>query len=93
MNDAPVFDAYRITLNEGGTVTLSTYNLLTNDEDNSATSLVYTLNSISNGRFELASAPGTAITSFTQDDVNNSRVQFVHYGGELAPVASLTVTD
>jgi VCBS repeat-containing protein len=93
VNDAPVFDAYRITLNEGGTVTLSTYNLLTNDEDTPATSLVYTVNSISNGRFELALVPGTAITSFTQDDVNNSRVQFVHYGGELAPVASLTVTD
>lgn len=93
VNDAPEFDAYRMTLNEGGTVTLSTANLLTNDSDSSASSLVYTVNSVTNGRFERASAPGTAVTTFTQDDVNNGRIRFVHNGGEAAPSASLTVSD
>lgn len=93
VNDAPVFDAYRMTLNEGSTVTLSTANLLTNDPDASATSLVYTVFSVTNGRFERASAPGTAVTTFTQDDVNNGRIRFVHNGGEAAPSASLTVSD
>jgi VCBS repeat-containing protein len=93
VNDAPTFDANRITLSEGQAITLSTVELLTNDPDATATSLVYTVNSVTNGRFERASAPGTAITTFTQDDINNSRIRFVHNGGEAAPAASLSVTD
>ena len=93
VNDVPAFDANRISLSEGQTITLSTVELLTNDPDATATSLVYTVNSVTNGRFEAASAPGTAITTFTQDDINNSRIRFVHNGGEAAPAASLSVTD
>ena len=93
VNDAPVFDAYRMTLTEGQSLTLSNYNLLTNDNDTPATALIYTVNSVTNGRFETASAPGVAITSFSQDDVTNSRVVFVHNGSEAAPTAILSVTD
>lgn len=93
VNDPPTFDANRITLNEGQTVTLSSFNLLTNDPDTAATSLVYTVNSVTGGRFERSALPGTAIATFTQDDVNNSRIRFVHDGGEAAPTSNLTVTD
>ena len=93
VNDAPAFDAYRMTLTEGRSLTLSNYNLLANDNDTPATALIYTVNSVTNGRFETASAPGVAITSFSQDDVTNSRVVFVHNGSEAAPTAILSVTD
>ena len=93
VNDAPAFDAYRMTLTEGQSLTLSNYNLLTNDNDTPATALIYTVNSVTNGRFETASAPGVAITSFSQDDVNHSRVVFVHNGSEVTPTATLIVTD
>ena len=93
VNDLPDFAANRMTISEGQTLPLTTYNLLTNDDDTPATSLVYTVNSVTEGRFEFAASPGTPITSFTQDDINNSRVRFVHNGGEAAPSASLSVTD
>ena len=93
VNDLPDFAAYRLTISEGQTLTLTDYNLLTNDNDASATSLVYTVNAVTNGRFEFAATPGVVITSFTQDDINNSRVRFVHNGSETAPIANVSVTD
>ncbi len=93
VDDAPTFDANQMTLTEGQTLVLGNINLLSNDSDTPATALVYTVNSVTNGRFENASAPGLAITSFSQDDVTNSRVVFVHNGSEAAPTATLTVTD
>ena len=35
---------------------------------------------ITNGQLELTSAPGVAITTFTQDDVDNNLVIFIHDG-------------
>jgi len=93
VNDLPVFDTSRMTLTEGQSVTLSTYNLLTNDDDAPSSPLIYNVNAVTQGRFEFVSAPGTAITSFTQDDINNSQIRFVHDAGELEPTASLSVTD
>jgi hypothetical protein len=48
---------------------------------------------VTNGRFELVSAPGVAITSFTQAQINSGAVQFAHNGGEVAPSYSVTVND
>ncbi len=93
VNDAPVFDTSRMILTEGQRLTLSDFNLLTNDNDTPATALIYTVNSVTSGRFESALAPGVAVTSFSQDDITHSRVVFVHDGGEAAPTATLTVTD
>ena len=93
VNDPPVMANHRMTISEGQTHTLTTFNLLTNDPDSPATSLVYTVNSVTQGRFEWAATPGTAITAFTQDDINNARVRFVHNGGEAPPTARLSVSD
>ena len=35
-----------------------------------------------NGQLELTTNPTVAITTFTQDDINNSRLIYVHDGSE-----------
>ncbi len=93
VNDTPVFGVNTLTLNEGQTLVLSASNILTQDEETPAAGLLYTVSGLSGGRFELVASPGTAIVSFTQDDINNGRVQFVHNGDEVAPTYTLTVSD
>jgi Ca2+-binding RTX toxin-like protein len=93
VNDAPVIATNTITVAEGGTLTLGSGNLNSTDPDNTAAQLTYTATGVTGGRFELTSAPGTAITSFTQAQINAGAVQFIHNGGEAAPSYSLTVSD
>ena len=72
---------------------LSGANVSTTDPDNTAAQLTYTASGITNGQFEFVSAPGVAITSFTQADINSGAVQFVHNGGEADTGYGLSVTD
>ncbi len=93
VNDAPSFTANSLTISEGGTVVLTNAQINATDPDNSDSQLSYTVSGLSGGQFEFVAAPGSTITSFTQDDINNARVQFVHDGGEAAPIYSLTLSD
>jgi hypothetical protein len=93
VNDGPVIAANTLTITEGATVVLSNLQINATDPDNTPAQLTYTASSISGGRFELVASPGTAITSFTQAQINSGAVQFVHDGGELAPSYQLTVSD
>ena len=93
VNDAPVILADTLTVSKGGTVVLSSSNIDTVDPDNTPAQLTYMVGSATGGRFELVAAPGVAITSFTQAQINAGAVQFVHDGGEAAPSYSLGVGD
>jgi hypothetical protein len=96
LNDLPDFQTNILTLNEGDTIILNagtTVNLFTEDEESGPADLDYTVQSVTGGRFELVAAPGTAITTFTQEQVDAEAVQFVHLGGESAPTYNLIVSD
>jgi VCBS repeat-containing protein len=84
VNDAPVLAANTgATVAEGGTVTLTGAMLTVTDADNTAAQRVYTVSSgPANGRLERSVAPGVAITSFTQADVDANLVRYVHDGSE-----------
>lgn len=83
VNDAPVLNSASLSVAEGQTVTLAASDFSVSDPDN--TSFTYLLSAISNGFFQLSTAPGTAITSFSTSQLNAGRVQFVHNGQEAAP--------
>ena len=69
------------TLAEGGTGTLSNAELAFTDSEQVATAITFTVTtSPTNGQLELTTAPTVAITSFTQDDIDNNRVVYVHDG-------------
>ena len=93
VNDPPVLGANALTLNQGGSVLLSAANLSASDVDNAAGSLSFSISNISSGRFEYVSAPGAAITSFTQADVAGGLVRFVHDGSGTAPAYDVSVSD
>ncbi|TLY21832.1 MAG: hypothetical protein E6K66_08630, partial [Nitrospirae bacterium] len=73
--------------NAGSTVVQGLSDLITSgelqvtDADNTPAQLIYTVTTAPlNGRLELTTAPGVAITSFTQADINAGRLVFVHSG-------------
>lgn len=95
-NDAPTAgNNTGSTVAEGGSVTLLTSDLSTTDPDNATTDLVYTITNIpSNGQLELSTNTGVAITSFTQDDINNNRLVYVHDASNTTTdTFDYTVTD
>jgi len=91
LNGEPVKAANGLTVVEGQTVTLSDENINFVDPEGDAVTL--SVDSVTNGQFEQASNPGTAVTSFSQEDVTLGRIAFTHGGSENAPSYTLTATD
>jgi trimeric autotransporter adhesin len=96
VNDTPQLAANVITtVAEGSSITISNSKLRYSDPDNAASQLTYTvLNAPINGRLELSTAPGLSISSFTQTDINNGRVNYVHSGSDtIADSFNFQVSD
>ena len=83
-NEAPNVTNNGMTLDEGGTETLTAAMLGITDPDNTNSELVINVsaNTLS-GQVELTTDPGVAINSFTFDDVVNNRVIYTHSGSEV----------
>lgn len=91
LNTGPLLAANRISVTEGTTAALSDSNISYADPDGDT--ITFTVTSVTHGQFEFVSAPGVAITSFTQQDVTLGRVAFAHDGTENAPTYSLSASD
>jgi len=83
-----------LTLDEGATAALTGL-LLYRDPDTLDATLIYeVVGGVSNGQLELSTAPGTAITSFTQAQLTSGEVVYVHDGGETISASfDFTVSD
>ncbi len=95
-NDSPVLTANTGSAGaEGGTAPITASELKVTDVDNTPDQVTYAVVSgPSNGRLELTTNPGVPITSFTQDDITNNRLVYVHDGSETtAGSFSFTVSD
>ncbi len=86
VNDSPSLSLNASpSVTEGGSVTLTRTQLNASDPDDSATDLTYSVTGgLANGQLELTTNPGVAISSFTQDDIDNSRVIYVHDGSQTS---------
>ena len=93
VDDAPVLGINTLTIGQGETLVLSAANLSASDVDNPAGALTFSVSGVSHGHFERTSAPGWAVSSFTQTDVQGGLVVFVHDGSRLAPAYAVTVSD
>jgi len=60
---------------------------------NSSDTLVFSVNNVQYGYFEHVNAPGVAILTFSQAEVQNSSVLFVHDGSPNPPSFMVTVSD
>jgi hypothetical protein len=68
-----------LTLNEGATAGIDKAKLEFSDINNPPGQLIYTVTGgAANGRLELTSAPGTAISSFTQAEIDAGLLVYVH---------------
>jgi VCBS repeat-containing protein len=92
-NDAPVLVNNVITVAQGGSVVLAPAQFLATDTDTPAAALIFTASGVQAGRFELIATPGTALTTFTQADVNAGLVRFVQDGSAVAPAYQVSVSD
>ncbi|MBD2360363.1 DUF4347 domain-containing protein [Anabaena minutissima FACHB-250] len=83
-----------LTIKEGETITLSSSNFNATDVDtnNDPSKITYTISNPEKGVFKNKNTAAT-LTQFTQQDINNGIVQFVHDGGEVAPSLSISITD
>ena len=93
VNDAPALTVNRLTLTDGQTVTLKLADLNAIDIDNPPGDLSFTVSGVQYGRFQLANAPGAAITTFTYNQLVAGSVQFVHAGGNQVPAYVVTPSD
>lgn len=97
----PVDDAPVLETNAGGTVpylgttTITSAQLNVTDVDTSSDGITYEISDVRRGRVELSTNPGVAVTSFTQEDLDAGRVQFVHTGffAFLQPSFNFSVND
>ncbi|MCP3390548.1 VCBS domain-containing protein [Bradyrhizobium sp. CCGB12] len=91
-NDAPVLSGDNAAaLLQGLATTITTADLSVSDVDNNASQLTFNVSSTQRGYVALSSAPGVAITSFTQAQLAAGQVIFVS-DGTLNPAASFTVS-
>ena len=93
INDAPTLLTNALSIDEGGTVVLDADDLSASDAETIADALSFTVSAISGGQFERIGAVGTPITSFTQQQLTDSEIRFVHDGGEAAPAYEVSVSD
>jgi predicted outer membrane repeat protein len=89
-DEVPVWLNNRLTIDEGG---VASPDVQAFDVDSAATDLQFQVQGLTGGWFENAAAPGVAITSFTQADLNTGGVRFVADGAQGAPAYQLVLAD
>lgn len=67
-------------LREGATAVLSPHILSAEDEDSPAEEVTYSIQPPANGKVVLRSAPGTEVQRFTQAQIDNGLILFMHQG-------------
>ncbi|MBK5281449.1 MAG: hypothetical protein JJE16_05120, partial [Nitrospiraceae bacterium] len=97
----PVNSVPSLATNAGSTVVQGLSDIITSgelqvtDADNAPAQLIYTVTAAPlYGQLELTTAPGVAITSFTQADIDAGRLVFVHSGAvSTSDSFTFTVSD
>jgi len=94
-NLAPTLTANKIALNQGQNLTLSATNFNAVDIDPSIqpAAITFTVSNVQYGRFANKTAPSSAITSFTLQDIQYSKIIFIHDGSKNKPSYTVAVSD
>ena len=92
-NIAPTLINNSLTVNQGQPVILTSNNLSAIDPDNSLTSLIFMVNEVQYGHFEVLTNRGVVATSFSQGQIQNGQVQFIPDGSINPPLYSVAVSD
>lgn len=93
VNDPPVLVSNNLIVDQGQSVVITPAMLSAYDPDSLLASITFTASTVFNGHFELITNPGVAIFSFTQQNINDSKVRFVHSGSQNSPSYLISVSD
>jgi hypothetical protein len=93
VNDAPEIVHASFQVLGGGSVVLNADMILASDVDSPPASILFRVDGVENGHFELSSAPGKAISQFSYADLAAGRVSFAHTLFSNLPVISLHADD
>lgn len=93
VDDPPVLTGVTLSVLQGGTTTLSMSDFTIVDPDGPGGTRVLDVRNVSEGAFELTTAPGVPVTTFTYGDLAAGSVRFVHSGALSAPAFEASVRD
>ncbi len=93
VNDAPTMVRASLQLIQGGSTVLAANAVSAADVDSAAGDVVFVVDSVSHGHFELLSAPGVAIGQFSYAALAAGRVVFVHESIVDLPAVVLHPSD
>lgn len=85
----------RLTIKKGNTIIFTSLNLNATlfKSLNRNPSLIFSISNVERGQFEEVSNPGLAITRFTQQQIHQNQIQFVHDDSLAAPSYAVSVSD
>ncbi len=87
----PVLVQNHLTLQSGSIVPFNSTYLSAYDLNHDNSTLVFIPSDVTHGEFELVSQPGVSLSNFTQPQLLNDSIQFVHDGSSFAPSYNITV--
>ena len=86
----PVLVNNSLQVNNGAIITLTTADLAAYDRNHDNNTLVFIPTNITHGQFELIDKPGVILDNFTQQQIWDRQIQFVHDDSMEAPTYSIT---
>ncbi len=89
----PVLVNNTLIAKQGVAVTLTNYDLAATDIDDDDANLVFMITNEQHGQFENVANPGIAISAFTQQQITDGNVCFMHDGSDIAPLYKVIVSD
>ncbi len=87
----PVLVNNSLSLSVGAAIQLNATYLAAYDRNHNNNTLLFVPTAVSHGQFELMTQPGIALVNFTQPQLINGTVQFVHDGSSIAPSYDISV--
>ncbi len=87
----PVLVNNSLALYTGETLPLTSRDLAAYDRNHNNATLVFIPSNVSHGYFSTLSAPTTLLMNFTQSQITNGSIQFVHDGSAFIPTYNITV--
>ncbi len=87
----PILVQNRLIIQAGNQVRLNSTYLAAYDRNHNNNTLVFTVSALTHGHFELTGKPGAALSNFTQSQLTNNTVLFIHDGSSIAPSYNITV--
>ena len=82
-----------MSLNQSDTITITNLNIIGTVDPNFISYWGYVVSNVTNGYFQLTTSPGTQVTSFTDTQIKNNQVQFIHTGGTNPQSFNVATSD